>query len=103
MGMTIASANALPEQLGDPFIESFTTHAILYFIIATAALLSGGIIAAFGGLGLIRRRPLTLRLLAEPLVPYERKFPRPEKGEGGVIVGGKSSGGGRTLIAARAA
>lgn len=49
MGMALASANAAPEQLGDPFIEHFSKHVIRYFIIATAALFSGGIIAAFGG------------------------------------------------------
>jgi anaerobic glycerol-3-phosphate dehydrogenase len=54
MGMAIASTNATPEQLGDPFVGHFTKHTIRYFIIAAGAVFSGGIIATFGSL---RSRP----------------------------------------------
>ena len=50
MGMAIASTNATPEQLGDPFVGHFTKH----MIIAAGAVFSGGIIATFGSL---RSRP----------------------------------------------
>lgn len=49
MGITIISANAQADQLGDPFVGHFTKHTIRYVIVAAGVLFSGGILVVLGG------------------------------------------------------
>ena len=67
MGIVFLSANAHADQLGDPFVGHFAKHTIQYLILATAALLSGGVIVIFGGPERDRAaRPGGLRAEGEP-------------------------------------
>jgi hypothetical protein len=47
--MAFASTTVSADQLSDPFVGYFTKHTVRYFIIATACLCAGGIMALHGG------------------------------------------------------